>query len=75
MAGGQDLYYVSKGRVKITKHVSLAMTVKKLIGNLQVVSIPNRFRDTISYNELLEMESSMALRQGKKGESRCYTAK
>ena len=63
MAVGQDLLYnVSRGRVKTPKHVSLAMAVKNLTGSSQVVSLLNRFGHTVSYNELLYLESSIALK-------------
>ena len=39
-----------------------AMAVKNLTGSSQVVSLLNRFGHTVSYNELLELESSMALK-------------
>ena len=67
LAIGQDLLYTtSKGRVKTPKHVSLAMAVKNLTGSSQVVTLINRFGHSISYNELLEMEVSMALKQIKR---------
>ena len=59
-------YNMSKGRVKTTKHVPLSMTVKNLTWNSEVGSILNRFLHTVSYNELHEMVSSLALRQAKK---------
>ena len=69
MAVRQDLIYsVSKGRVKTPKHVSLVMTIKNLTGSSQVVTILNRFGHTISYNELLELESALAQKQVKKKE-------
>ena len=49
--------------MKTPKHVSLAVTIKNLTGSSQAVSILNRFGHTISYSELLELESSMAMKQ------------
>ena len=61
---GQDLLYnVSRGRTKTPKHVSLAMTVKNLTGSSQVVSLLNRFGHTVSYNELLHIESEIASKE------------
>ena len=61
---GQDLLYnVSRGRTKNPKHVSLAMTVKNLTGSSQVVSLLNRFGHTVSYNELLHIESEIASKE------------
>ena len=61
---GQDiLYSISKGRVKTPKHIALAMAVKNLTGSSQVVSLLNRFGHSISYSELMNLESSLALEQ------------
>ena len=49
MAVGQDLSLT-------------AMAIKNLTGSSQVVSLLNRFGHTLSYNELLDLASSMALK-------------
>lgn len=47
----QDLIHsVSRGRIKTPKHVVLPMTVKSLTGNVELITVLNRFGHGLSYS-------------------------
>lgn len=57
----QDLIHcVSHGRVKTPKHVVLPMTVKSLTGNVELITILNRFGHSLSYSQVEELETALA---------------
>ncbi|KAK2561691.1 hypothetical protein P5673_015048 [Acropora cervicornis] len=57
----QDLiHYVSRGRIKTPKHVTLPLTVKSLTGNAELVTILNRFGHALSYSQIEELETALA---------------
>ena len=57
----QDLIHsVSRGRIKTPKHIVLPMTVKSLTGNVELITILNRFRHGLSYSQVDEVETALA---------------
>ena len=63
---GQDLLYaVSKGRQKTPKHVAIPLTVKNLTGSKEVIKLLNRYGHGISYDQVLQIETSLAEEQMK----------
>ena len=57
----QDLVHcVSRGRIKMPKHVTLPLTVKSLTGNAEPVTILNRFGHALSYSQIEELETPLA---------------
>ena len=57
----QDLIHaVSRGRIKTPKHVVLPMTVKSLTGNVELITILNRFGHGLSYSQIEEVETALA---------------
>lgn len=57
----QDLIHsVSRGRIKTPKHVTLPMTVKSLTGNVELITILNRFGHGLSYSQVEEVETALA---------------
>ena len=57
----QDLIHaVSRGRIKTPKHVFLPMTVKSLTGNVELITILNRFGHGLSYSQIEEVETGLA---------------
>ena len=65
----QDLIHaVSRARIKTPKHVVLPMTVKSLTGNVELITILNRFGHGFSYSQIEEVETALAETQiGKQG--------
>lgn len=60
----QDLIHaVSRGRIKTPKHVVLPMTVKSLTGNVELITILNRFGHGLSYSQIEEAETGLAKTQ------------
>ena len=58
----QDIIYATtKGRVKTPKHVMLSSTIKSLTGSSELVAIVNRFGHGISYSQVEELETAIAL--------------
>lgn len=56
----QDLIHsVSRGRIKTPKHVFLPMTVKSLTGNVELITILNRFGHGLSYSQVEEVETAL----------------
>ena len=62
----QDLYSVSRGRIKTPKHVVLPMTVKSLTGNVELITILNRSGHGLSYSQVEEVETALAKMQNAK---------
>ncbi|XP_044165466.1 uncharacterized protein LOC122949420 [Acropora millepora] len=57
----QDLIHsVSRGRIKTPKHIVLPMTVKNLTGNVELITILNRFGHGLSYSQVEEVETALA---------------
>lgn len=57
----QDLIHsVSRGRIKTPKHIVLPMTVKSLTGNVELITILNRFGHGLSYSQVEEVETALA---------------
>ena len=58
---GQDLIHcASHARVKLPKQVGLAMCVKHLTGSKQLITLLNRMGHCSSYEEIAELETSLA---------------
>ncbi|CAG2255235.1 unnamed protein product [Mytilus edulis] len=61
MSLAQDLIYsVSKGYTKTPKHVALAIYLKTQTGSSEIVKIINRFGHSVSYDQVEEIETSIA---------------
>jgi len=57
----QDIVHcASHGRIKMPKHVSLAMSVRHLTGSKQLVTILNRMGHCASDDEVEVMDTSLA---------------
>ena len=57
----QDLIHsATRGRIKTPKHVVLPMTVKSLTGNVELITILNRFGHVLSYSQIEEVETALA---------------
>ena len=57
----QDLLYnASMGKKKTTKHVQLAISVKRKTGSVSVIRWLNRFGHATSYNEINAIETKLA---------------
>ena len=57
----QDLIHsATRGRIKTPKHVVLPMTVKSLTGNVELITILNRFGHGLSYSQIEEVETALA---------------
>ncbi|XP_078353866.1 uncharacterized protein LOC144638547 [Oculina patagonica] len=57
----QDVIHsVSRGRIKTPKHIVLPMTVKSLTGNVELITILNRFGHGLSYSQVEEVETALA---------------
>ena len=57
----QDIIYtVKKSRVKTSKHIGLAMSIKHLTGSKQAVNILHREGHCISYDDICRIESAKA---------------
>ena len=54
------IHSVSRGRIKTPKHVILPMTVKSLTGNVELITILNRFGHGLSYSQVEEVETALA---------------
>ena len=66
----QDLIHsVSRGRIKTPKHVVLPMSVKSLTGNVELITILNRFGHGLSYSQIEEVETALAENQISKQEN------
>ena len=58
---GQDLIHcASHTRIKLPKHVSLAMSVRNLTGSEQLITILNRMGHCCSYEEVEVVDTSLA---------------
>lgn len=58
---GQDLIHcASHARIKLPKHISLAMSIKHLTRSKQLISLLNRMGHCSSYEETEEVETSLA---------------
>ena len=60
MAGQDLIHCASHARVKLPKHVGLAMTVKHLTGSKQLITLLNRMGYCSSYEEIEQVETSLA---------------
>ena len=61
---GQDLLYaLSKGRQKAPKHVTISLTVKKLTGSKEMITLLNRYGHGTSYDQVLQIETRLAEEQ------------
>ena len=50
----------TRGRIKTPKHVVLTMTVNSLTGNVELITILNRFGHGLSYSQTEEVETALA---------------
>ena len=58
---GQDLIHcTTHARVKLPKHVGLAMSIKHLTGSKQLITLLNRMGHCSSYEEIEQVETSLA---------------
>lgn len=56
----QDLCYsITNGKWKMSKHLSLGMTIRHLTGSAELVTLLNRYGHCVSYSHLLELETAM----------------
>ena len=62
------IYCASKSRTKTAKHVALAITIKKLTGSKELIQILNRWGHSISYDDFLAAQTSLAIEQVAKQE-------
>ncbi|CAH2109149.1 unnamed protein product [Euphydryas editha] len=53
------IYITTKGRVKPSKHLKLALAMKSLTSSRKVISILNKYGHTIGYNLTEEIETEM----------------
>ena len=61
---GQDmLYAISRGKIQTPKHILLTSTVKSLTGNVELISILNKFGHGISYSKYEEIETALCLQK------------
>ena len=57
----QDLVHcASHARIKLPKHIGLGMSVKHLTGSKQLVTLLNRMGHCSSYDEIEQVETSLA---------------
>lgn len=57
----QDLFHcASQARIKLPKHIGLGMSVKHLTGSKQLVTLLNRMGHCSSYDEIVQVENSLA---------------
>ena len=54
------IHSVSRGHIKTPKHIVLLMTVKSLTGNVELITILNRFGHGLSYSQVEEVETALA---------------
>ena len=54
------IHSATRGRIKTPKHVVLPMTVKSLTGNVELITILNRFGHGLSYSQIEEVETALA---------------
>lgn len=58
---GQDLTHaISRGRVKMQKHVAVPMIVRNLSGTADLITMLNRMGHSLSYTQAEEMETAVA---------------
>lgn len=53
----EDLIYVSNGRLKTSKHITLGMTLKSLTSSRKIVDIINKYGHCCSYHIIEELET------------------
>ena len=54
------IHSVSRERIKTSKHIVLSMTVKSLTGNVELITILNRFGHGLSYSQAEKVETGLA---------------
>ena len=71
---GQDLlYHVNSGRKQTSKHTTLSFLMKRKTGSKQLITWTNKFGHGISYDEVLMLETSMAMEHSQYQEHRSFT--
>ena len=56
----QDITFASNKSVLTPKHIGIGVTVKHLTGSKEIVKLLNRFERSISYDEVIKLEKSLA---------------
>ena len=57
------IHTVSRGRIKIPKHVTLPLTAKSLTGNAKFITILNQLGHGLSYLQVKELETALGERE------------
>ena len=71
---GQDLlYHVNSGRKQTSKHTTLSFLIKRKTGSKQLITWTNKFGHGISYDEVLILETSMAMEHSQHQVHRSFT--
>ncbi len=61
---GQDIIYtVSRGQLKLPKHILLSYAVKSLTGNVETIKCLNRLGHSISYTHMTEIDTALCLKK------------
>ena len=55
------MYCARHGSVKPPKHMALPMAVRHLTGSAQLITIRNRFGHSISYSQVEELDTALAM--------------
>ena len=71
---GQDLiYHVNSGRKQTSKHTTLSFLIKRKTGSKELITWTNKFGHGISYDEVLILETSMAMEHSQHQVHRSFT--
>ena len=70
---GQDLiYHANNGRKKTSKHATLSFCIKRKTGSKIVINWTNKFGHGVSYDDVLILETSLAMEHSKDQIHRCF---
>ena len=58
---GQDLIYHNNGRKKTSKHATFSFSIKRKTGSKIVINWTNKFGHRVSYDEVLILETHLAM--------------
>lgn len=71
---GQDLlFHVNSGRKQTSKHTTLSFLIKRKTGSKQLITWTNKFSHGISYDEVLILETSLAVEHSQHQVHRSFT--
>jgi len=62
------IYAATAGRIKFPKHILLPYGIKSLTGNVEVIHMLNRLGHGISYGQLIEIQTAIAMQRKASGD-------